>query len=77
MYIHLREREVDTVFRKLLVNPFIHVIEHVPIVRNLGPGPHDECHLAFIKALDIDTGRIIGFRQQCSEMRFMGFTQFL
>ena len=32
MHIHLRERELDAVLRKFLINLFVHLIVYIPII---------------------------------------------
>ena len=41
MHVELRIREVDAVLGQLLVELLIHVIEHLPVVGNLGAGEGD------------------------------------
>ena len=73
----MREGEADAVLRQLLVDLLVDVVEHVPVVGNLGPGAHDERHLAVVKALDGDHGRIVGLGQQGRKLGLMGLAQLL
>ena len=63
--------------RQLLVQLLVDVVEDVPVVGNLGPGAHDERHLALVQALDGDHRRIIGLGQQRGQTRLVVLAQLL
>ena len=63
--------------RQLLVEAFIHVIEHLPVVGNLGPCAHNQCHLTLVEALHIDRRQVIGLGHQGSELGLLGLVPLL
>ena len=46
MNIQLRERELNPIFRHIIVYPFIHVIQDIPVILLLHPSPYDKLDAA-------------------------------